>query len=46
MPKWTARSRVRLDDTLSELGMPTAFSAAAANFSGMVGRVADPAIIP
>lgn len=35
MPKWTARTHAQLNDTLSTLGMPTAFSAAA-DFSGMV----------
>jgi len=35
LPKWTARTHVQLNDILSELGMPTAFSAAA-DFSAMV----------
>jgi serpin B len=35
LPKWTARTHVQLNDTLVELGMPTAFSSAA-DFSGMV----------
>ena len=35
LPKWTARTHVRLDDTLSALGMPTAFGGEA-DFSGMV----------
>lgn len=35
LPKWTARTHLRLDDLLSELGMPTAFTPRA-DFSGMV----------
>jgi serpin B len=35
LPRWTARTHVRLDDILAALGMPTAFTAAA-DFSGMV----------
>lgn len=35
LPKWAARTHVELNDTLSALGMGTAFSAAA-DFSGMV----------
>ena len=35
LPKWTARTHVTLNDTLSALGMGTAFSPAA-DFSGMV----------
>jgi len=35
MPKWTARTHLTLNRTLSALGMPTAFTAAA-DFSGMV----------
>lgn len=34
MPKWSARTHVQLNDTLTALGMPTAFSGAA-DFSGM-----------
>jgi serpin B len=35
LPKWTLRARVPLADTLSDLGMPTAFDATRADFSGM-----------
>ena len=35
MPKWTARTHVQMNDTLSTLGMPTAFGGSA-DFSGMV----------
>ena len=35
LPKWTFRTRVRLDDTLAALGMPTAFDEGAADFTGM-----------
>ena len=35
LPRWTARTHVELNDVLSELGMPTAFSGDA-DFSGMV----------
>jgi serpin B len=35
LPKWTARTHVQMNGTLSALGMPTAFSGAA-DFSGMV----------
>jgi serpin B len=35
MPKWSARTHVRLDDTLAALGMPAAFGDAA-DFSGMI----------
>jgi serpin B len=35
LPKWTLRARVPLADTLSDLGMPTAFDATHADFSGM-----------
>jgi serpin B len=35
MPKWTARTHVQMNDTLSKLGMPTAFGGGA-DFSGMV----------
>jgi serpin B len=35
MPKWAARTHVQMNDTLSSLGMPTAFSGDA-DFSGMV----------
>jgi serpin B len=34
LPKWTTRTRVRLDDALVALGMPTAFGDSA-DFSGM-----------
>jgi serpin B len=36
MPKWTARTHLNLNETLSGLGMPTAFSGGA-DFSGMTG---------
>jgi serpin B len=36
LPKWTARTHVHMKSTLTALGMPTAFSPAAADFSGMV----------
>lgn len=36
MPKWSSRTHVTLNDTLAALGMPTAFAAGAADFSGMV----------
>lgn len=35
LPKWSARTHLTLDDTLTELGMPTAFSGSA-DFSGML----------
>jgi serpin B len=35
LPKWTLRTRVPLEDTLSALGMPTAFDSTHADFSGM-----------
>jgi serpin B len=35
IPTWTARTHVQLNDTLAELGMPTAFTGAA-DFSGMI----------
>ena len=35
IPKWTARTHIQLNEVLSELGMPTAFSTGA-DFSGMV----------
>jgi serpin B len=35
LPKWSARTHVQMNDTLSSLGMPTAFGRAA-DFSGMV----------
>lgn len=35
LPKWTLRARVPLADTLSDLGMATAFDATHADFSGM-----------
>jgi serpin B len=35
LPKWSARTHVQMNDTLSTLGMPTAFTGAA-DFSGMV----------
>jgi serpin B len=35
LPRWTARTHVQLNEILSDLGMPTAFSPAA-DFSGMV----------
>jgi serpin B len=35
VPKWSARTHVQMNDTLSSLGMPTAF-VGAADFSGMV----------
>ena len=35
LPRWTARTHIRLDDILVALGMPTAFTPAA-DFSGMV----------
>jgi len=35
MPKWTSRSDLGLGAALSELGMPTAFDATKADFSGM-----------
>ena len=35
LPKWTLRARVPLEDTLSALGMPTAFDSTHADFSGM-----------
>lgn len=35
MPKWTARTDVRLEETLAGMGMPTAFGSDA-DFSGMV----------
>lgn len=34
LPKWTTRTKVRLDDALAALGMPTAFSGSA-DFSAM-----------
>ncbi len=36
MPKWTARTHVNLNKSLSDLGMPTAFGGGA-DFSGMTG---------
>jgi serpin B len=36
LPRWTARTHVQMKSTLTALGMPTAFSQAAADFSGMV----------
>ena len=36
LPKWSARSHQTLNDTLVALGMGSAFSGAAADFSGMV----------
>jgi serpin B len=36
LPKWSARTHVQMNGTLSSLGMPTAFEAGAADFSGMV----------
>ena len=36
LPKWSARTHVQMNDTLSSLGMPTAFEPGAADFSGMV----------
>ncbi len=35
MPRWSARTHLTLNDVLADLGMPTAFDAAA-DFSGMV----------
>jgi serpin B len=35
LPKWTARTHIQLNETLSRLGMPTAFGGAA-DFSAMV----------
>jgi serpin B len=35
LPKWTARTHIQLNETLSGLGMPTAFGGGA-DFSGMV----------
>ncbi len=35
LPKWSARTHLTLNDTLAELGMPTAFGGGA-DFSGMV----------
>jgi serpin B len=35
MPKWSARTHIRLNDTLAALGMATAFTGAA-DFSGMI----------
>jgi serine protease inhibitor len=35
LPKWTFRTRVRLDDILAALGMPTAFDHRTADFTGM-----------
>ncbi len=35
LPKWSARTHLTLNDTLAEMGMPTAFGADA-DFSGMV----------
>lgn len=36
MPKWAARTHLTLNDTLSALGMPSAFDSSKADFSGMV----------
>ena len=36
MPKWASRTHLRLNDTLSALGMPTAFSSSDADFSKMI----------
>jgi serpin B len=35
LPKWRFRTRARLDSTLEALGMPTAFTRGAADFTGM-----------
>jgi serine protease inhibitor len=35
IPKWTFRTTLRLDETLSALGMPTAFDERTADFTGM-----------
>lgn len=37
LPKWTARKPLSLNDTLSDLGMPRAFDANQADFSGIDG---------
>ncbi len=36
IPKWSARTHLTLNDTLAAMGMPLAFDAAGADFSGMV----------
>ena len=36
LPRWTTRTHLTLNDSLAALGMPTAFTAGAADFSGMV----------
>src|SRR5262249_9930280 len=38
MPKFKYESTFQLDKTLSEMGMPDAFSADAADFAGMTGK--------